>query len=309
MSYHILHLTTSNIILYCDKGFLFCKFDDESENKIPIDDLRAIIVATHQVTFTNYCLARLLEKDIIILHCNSHYKATGWSVALDRVIRTKAFFTQIKQNEDFDRKIWKILLKTKVKNQSKNLNLIGCKDNNIDTLINKPLMNEANIAKQYWNKYFEILEVKTIREHKNAENFENGCLNYGYAVFASLIYRSALVHGVCPNLGIHHKEKYSSTPLIYDLLEPFRSFVDFYLYKFKINVGGSFKQKNHKEWSKYLAFCMQSYRLKYKGLKYKIIDYIDIYIEALTRGFINYDENEIITPDILLQELKIEEMV
>src|SRR5574344_331052 len=105
MSYHILHITTPNITLYCDKGFLFCKFDDESQNKIPVDDIRAIIIATHQVTFTNSCLARLLENDIIILHCNNRYKPTGWSVGFDRVIRTKAFYNQIKQDFNFDNKL------------------------------------------------------------------------------------------------------------------------------------------------------------------------------------------------------------
>ena len=73
MTYHILHLTTPNIRLYHKEGFLFCKFDDESENKIPIDDLRAIIVATCQVSFTNSCLAKLLENDVVILHCNNSY--------------------------------------------------------------------------------------------------------------------------------------------------------------------------------------------------------------------------------------------
>ena len=42
MTYHILHITTPNVILYTDKGFFCCKFDDESENRLPIDDIRAI---------------------------------------------------------------------------------------------------------------------------------------------------------------------------------------------------------------------------------------------------------------------------
>ena len=100
MTYHILHLTTPNISLYCDKGFLFCRFENGTENKLPIEDLRGIIIATHQVTFTNSCLARLLENNVIILHCNNLYKPTGWSVGFDRVIRTKAFYNQISQKEN-----------------------------------------------------------------------------------------------------------------------------------------------------------------------------------------------------------------
>ena len=299
MSYHILHLTTPNISLYCDKGFLFCRFENGVENKLPIEDLRGIIIATHQVTFTNSCLARLLENNVIILHCNNLYKPTGWSVGFDRVIRTKAFYNQISQKENFTNKLWKIILKQKIKNQANNLEIIGCKNNNLFNLINKTLISEANIAKQYWQEYFNRLDIQTIREHKDAENFENGCLNYGYAVISTLIYRSILIHGLCPNLGIHHKEKYNSIPLIYDLVEPYRAIIDLFLYKFKQENKDNL---THKQWSQYLANCMQSYKLKYKGMNYKIIDYVDIYIESLCRAFINFDEQELITPNIL--ELK-----
>ena len=307
MTYHILHITTPNILLYVEKGFLFCRFDDESENKIPIDDLRAIIIATHQVGFSNSCLARLLENDVIILHCDNHYKPTGWSVGLDRVIRTKAFYNQIKKDESFENKLWKTILKSKVVNQSENLRLSDCDNKDLENLINKPLMSEANIAKQYWGKYFDCLGVNTVREHQNAEGFENACLNYGYAVISSLIYRSVLIHGLCPNIGIHHKENYRSIPLVYDLLEPFRAFVDYYLYKFKLNNEGSFRNKKHKEWSKYLACCLQNYKLKYKNSYYKIIDYVDIYIEALVRAYINFDVTEIITPNLSEVILKIDD--
>jgi CRISPR-associated protein Cas1 len=306
MSYHILHITTPNVSLYCEKGFLFCRFDDDSENKIPVADLRAIIIATHQVTFTNSCLARLIENDIVILHCNNKYKPTGWSVGLDRVIRTKAFYNQIAQNEEFDNKLWKQIVKQKVLNQAGNLDLIGCKEHNLYKLIERPLPSEANIAKQYWARYFEALDSSASREKRNAETFENACLNYGYAVFLTLIYRSALVHGHCPNLGIHHKEKYESTPLLYDMIEPFRAFVDFYLYKFKVNFGGDYKREDHKSWCQYLAFCMKNYRLQAKGLRYKIIDFVDIYAEDIVNAFIEFDTAGVTMPDIKAQYLHID---
>lgn len=306
MSYHILHITTPNVKLYSDKGFFCCQFDDESENRLPIDDIRAIIIATHQVSFSNSCLAKLLEKDVVVLHCNNSYKPMGWTVGFDRVVRTKAFYNQISQNSEFENKLWKHILKAKVLNQANNLKLIGQNNENLMRLINRPLINEANIAKQYWNVYFSSLGNEQKREHKNAESFENICLNYGYAVFQSLLYRSILIHGLLPNLGIHHEEKYNSIPLVYDLVEPFRAFVDFYLYKFKVNEGGSFKNKDLKAWNKYLAFCMKNYRLNAKGLSYKMIDFIDIYIEEIVNSFIKFDLEKILLPDICKQYLYID---
>lgn len=306
MTYHILHLTTPNIRIYHKEGFLFCKFDDESENKIAIDDIRAIIVATHKISFTNSCLAKLLEKDVVILHCNDSYKPVGWSAGFDRVVRTKAFYNQISQNKDFETKLWKKILLQKVLNQAYNIEFMGEDNSNLIRLINKPLMNEANIAKQYWESYFSNLGNSQKREHKNAASFENICLNYGYAVLQTLLYRSVLIHGLLPSLGIHHEEKYNSIPLIYDLVEPFRAFVDFYLYKFKIDEGGSFKKQDLKAWNRYCAFCMKNYRLKAKGLSYKIIDYIDIYVEELTNAFINFDSEKLLLPDLKEQYLHID---
>ena len=43
------------------EDYIKVTYDDESENKIALDDIRAIIVATHQVNFTNHCFAKLLE--------------------------------------------------------------------------------------------------------------------------------------------------------------------------------------------------------------------------------------------------------
>lgn len=306
MTYHILHLTTQNIRLYHKEGFLFCKFDDESENKIPIDDLRAIIVATHQVSFTNSCLAKLLENNVVILHCNNCYKPVGWSAGFDRVIRTKAFYNQISQNEDFEHKIWKKILRQKVLNQACNIDKMGGDNSGLIKLINKPLINEANIAKKYWDIYFSIFGNSQKREHRNATSFENICLNYGYAVFQTLLYRSVLVHGLLPSLGIHHEEKYNSIPLIYDLVEPFRAFIDFYLYKFKENEGGSFKHQDLKAWNRYCAFCMKNYRLKAKGMSYKIIDFVDIYVEELVNAYIDFDDTRLILPDINEQYLHID---
>jgi CRISP-associated protein Cas1 len=47
-------------------------------------------------------------------------------------------------------------------------------------------------------------------------------LNYGYTVLAALCHRSLLIHGLTPALGVKHMPRYRSTPLVFDLMEPFR---------------------------------------------------------------------------------------
>lgn len=306
MSYHILHLTTPNCHLSVDRGLLFCKLDNDVSRMIALQDLKAIIVVTHGVSFSNNCLAKLLENNVIILHCDNHFQPKGWSLPLERIVRTKVFYNQISRNNDFETELWKLILKCKALNQANNLELIGDSEHNLFKLINRPLLNEANIARQYWEHYFSDIGNPQKREHQWAETFENGCLNYGYAIINTLIYRSIIIHGLIASLGIHHLGKYKSTPLVYDLMEPYRPFVDYYFYKFSQEYEEEYDRKNFKAWSRYIANCIKNYRLKINDTSYKIVDTIDIYIEKIANAYIKFDCRNIFLPKIEEQYLYID---
>ena len=54
----------------------------------------------------------------------------------------------------------------------------------------------------------------------------NSLLNYGYAVLLSTILQKLFGVGLDPTFGISHVARERSTPLAYDLMEPFRPCVD-----------------------------------------------------------------------------------
>ena len=306
MSYHILHISTPDSKLSVDKGILFCETPIGEYKKIALQDIKAVIILARGIVFDNHCLAKLLENDVIILHCNSKYQPTGWSLPLERIVRPKAFNNQIAQNKKFENDLWKQIVKSKVLNQAMLLDLVEVKEHNLYNLINKSLMSEANIAKQYWQHYFTQLGTPMKREHFNAQTFPNICLNYGYAIIKTLIYRSIIVHGLIASLGIHHIGKYKSTPLVYDLMEPFRPFVDYYLYKFSTERKQDFHNENFKSWCKYTANSIKNYRLEINGISYKIIDAIDIYIEKIIDAYIKFNSSDIFLPELQKQYLHID---
>ncbi len=304
MSYHILHITKQGSYISIDKGILFCEIKKTNEiYKLPINDIKAIIVCTPAVSFSNNAIAALLKNNVVIQHCDRTFQPIGWSVPLARIVKTKVFKNQIIQNEEFTIKLWKKIVKQKALNQAMVLDLMGCDTHNLYNLINKPLMNEANIAKKYWQDYFFYLSEPMKREHQNAQSFENACLNYGYAILKTIIYRSILVHGLLPNLGIHHTSNYKTTPLVYDLTEPFRAFIDLYLYYFSKNYSIEFENEEIQEWIKFIPNCLKDYRIKHKNYSYKIIDIIDIYIEEIANSFSLFDCSEIFLPNIKEQYL------
>lgn len=304
MSYHILHLVSPNCKISIDKGLLVCDYKDNQTNIIALSDIKAIVIATFGVIFTNNALSKLLENNVVILHCNSAYKPVGFSVPIESIVRPKVFYNQIARNEKFEKELWKLILKRKVLNQYECLDLMGNTENNLLKLINKPLMNEANIARQYWQNYFVELGNPITREKRNAEMFENKCLNYGYAVINSLVYRSILIHGLIPALGLHHLPNYKSTPLVYDLMEPYRPFVDYYFYKFSIECEEDYDFENIKYWSKYFSNCIKDYRIEINNYSYKIVDSIENYIEKIVNAYLNFDCKKIFLPSLKEQKLQ-----
>ena len=54
----------------------------------------------------------------------------------------------------------------------------------------------------------------------------NHLLNYGYAVLLSTVLQKLFCVGLDPTFGISHVTRERSTPLAYDLMEPFRPCVD-----------------------------------------------------------------------------------
>ncbi|GBR74837.1 CRISPR-associated protein Cas1 [Candidatus Termititenax aidoneus] len=301
MSHHVLHLQTPGAALSCAQGFLFCRYSDGQDKKLPLADLRALIIATYQVTFSNTCLARLLENNCIILHCNDSYQPVGWSAGLDRVVHTKAFFQQITRYIDFEQDLWQKLLKCKIQNQLGALKQFGADCSAITALYQKQCVYESQVAKKYWKSYFQVLRRPLQREHRHAKSFENIALNYGYAVISSLIHRAVLIHGLLPELGIQHKSKPGSRPLIYDLLEPFRAFIDLYLYKFSQANRLDYIGHDLRAWSKYLSECLQNYRLPARGLSYKLLDFVDVYVMDIARAFEYLDCSQINLPNIAEQ--------
>lgn len=292
-----MHITCVGSILSVDRGFLVCKYPDDTENRIALADVRALIICTQGVLFTNECLARLLEQDSVILHCNNKYKPIGWSVGLDRVVRSKAFENQIKQDKDFCHDLWDVILGKKFENHLYILEEMSI-ENNLNRLINKHLVSEANIAKQFWQGYFEGLGCPQKREHRGAENYANQALNYGYAVMATLIHRSILIHGLLPSLGIHHKERYNSAPLVYDLMEPMRGFVEYILYKFSEDEKESYENEDFKCWTKYLSNSLRECRIDWDGYTNKLMDAVDVYVNSVTKSFISLNPDEAVVPSL-----------
>ncbi len=88
---------------------------------------------------------------------------------------------------------------------------------------------EAFVAKNYWQGvriFIEYYSPFPKREHQNAKHPLNVTLNYGYGILYGVVESSLLMAGLDPYMGIMHRNQFKQPVLAFDLIEPFRAWVD-----------------------------------------------------------------------------------
>ena len=88
---------------------------------------------------------------------------------------------------------------------------------------------EGSIAKTYWQLIGTALNDPSLFDGRSrrpaADNF-NSILNYGYGMLYSIVERAVLTVGLDSQLGYFHVDDYAKPTLVFDIIEPFRPWVD-----------------------------------------------------------------------------------
>ena len=285
MSFHILHVFQHGATLTKDRGFIVSRAQDGSERRMPHEDLRAVIIAARGVTLTSNFVSAVLNTDGIILHCNESYKPCGITAPLQRVIDDRAFLHQAQRPKRLNERIWNRLLRGKTLNQQRVLQRRELASPHLDLALRTGNIDEGNCAKRYWQLFFPAIGWAATHRDRKENTAPNQMLNYGYTVLGALCHRSLLIHGLTPTLGVKHTTRYKSTPLVFDLMEPFRPAVDMMLAEFMIGEDTSMKA-----WSKKVGTELRERRVQHERYSLKLMDAIDSSASSMSRS---YAENSI----------------
>jgi CRISPR-associated protein Cas1 len=285
MSFHILHVLQHGALLAKERGFIVSRAQDGSERRMPHEDLRAVIIAARGVTLTSNFVSAVLETDGIILHCNESYKPCGITAPLQRVIDQRAFLHQASCPKRLNERLWGRLLRGKTINQQRVLKRRELVSPHLDLALRTGDIDEGNCAKRYWQLFFPAIGWAATRRDRKENTAPNQMLNYGYTVLGALCHRSLLVHGLLPTLGVKHTTRYKSTPLVFDLMEPFRPVVDMMLAEFMKEEDASMKA-----WAKKVGTELRERRVQHERYSLKLMDAIDASASSMTRS---YAENSV----------------
>lgn len=201
--------------------------EGEEERSVPIEDIGVVLVENQQVSITIPLLNALADDNVAVIFCNAKGLPHSMLQPLDaNTTQGETLRLQIDTSEPLRKSLWKQIVETKIKNQSRLLdkwqrNGSLLKPHYTHVLSGDADNREGIAARIYW---MELMGEDFVRD-RNEEGI-NALLNYGYAVLRAATARALVGSGLMPSLGLFHRNRSNSMPLADDIMEPFRPYVD-----------------------------------------------------------------------------------
>ena len=211
---------------------------ESPEDKItaPIEDIGVVIIDNPAVSITIPLLNDLADNNVIVIICNS--KGVPSSTLLSfgtNHYQGEILQSQIDITEPLKKGLWKQIVESKIKNQAALLNKLGKRGDKLKPYYNNvksgDVDNREGIAARI---YFQELFGKGFVRERSQEGI-NALLNYGYTILRAATARAVVGSGLFPGIGLYHHNRSNSLPLVDDLIEPYRPFVDEAVYQLLSN--------------------------------------------------------------------------
>lgn len=228
MSYHIVSIDAPDCSLSCKDGQLTCK-SAEGERRLPLEDVAAIIVTSFSASIHSKLLLEAAKQGVGLIICEN-FKPASLVLPANRATDTLLTRAQAYIPAQLKQRLWQKTIDSKCLNQFSLASELAPNDERLERLgklaRGRFASKEAECAKAFWRIYaHRVAETDDFRRRRDGHG-PNPLLNYGYAVLLSTVLQNLFAVGLDPTFGIAHATRENSTPLAYDLMEPFRPCVD-----------------------------------------------------------------------------------
>jgi len=227
MSYHIVSIDSPQCSISCRDGQLTCKTAD-GEKKLPMEDIASIIITSFSATIHSQLFLEAAKHGVSLIICES-FKPVSLVLPANRSTDTLLTRALLRVSQNTKAQLWQKTVDAKCQNQFSLAAFVAPDENRLaafhDAAFGKKSHKEAICAKMFWQIFARNLEDEEFVRDRSSGGL-NSLLNYGYAVLLSTILQKLFGIGLDPTFGISHVARERSTPLAYDLMEPFRPCVD-----------------------------------------------------------------------------------
>lgn len=231
MGYRQVVIKKSNKIRLHDNNLVV--INSEKERKIPLEDINFIILEDNSTVITARLLSEISKYYISLIICDEKYEPASIMLSYNNHYKQlETFSLQLNSSNDLKSKLWQSIVKKKIENEIVILEMSTCDDVTINKLKqyhseveeNDVTNREGLAAKIYFRSIFGSQFIRFY------DDGINSALNYGYTIIKSCILRTLVKFGLNSFIGIHHHSKTNNFNLAFDLIEPYRSIVDLYVY-------------------------------------------------------------------------------
>ncbi len=224
----IVDISTDNVHLSAHRGFLFIALKGEELGHVPLDDVAALIVHAHDVTWTTNLVVKLAERGAMMVLCAANHAPVAMTIPIDgHHAQNARFRAQWDTPKPFLKQAWKAIVTAKVRNQASLLLALGRPEGDALAYMAERIRSgdPDNIEAQAARRYWPALMGEGFRRDRGAEG-ANALLNYGYTIMRAMLARAVVAAGLHPTIGLHHANRLNAFALADDLVEPFRPLVD-----------------------------------------------------------------------------------
>ncbi|MBO5706788.1 MAG: type II CRISPR-associated endonuclease Cas1 [Bacteroidaceae bacterium] len=202
----------------------------------PIEDIGVVVLDNQRITITTGAIEALLENNCAIITCDHRSMPVGLMLPLSgNTTQSERFRDQIDASLPLKKQLWQQTIQAKISNQASVLS--SCRGAEVgclrawarDVRSGDPDNFEGRAAAYYWRNLFGMHIEDFTRDREGVP--PNNALNYGYAILRAIVARALVSSGMLPTLGIHHHNRYNAYCLADDIMEPYRPYVDEYVFQ------------------------------------------------------------------------------
>ncbi len=227
----IVDIATDGQHLAAYRGFMTVSAAGKEVGRVAMDDIAAVIVHGHGVTWSTSLMVKLAERGAVAVLCGSNHAPKALMTAINGHHHQNARIrAQCDAGKPLMKRLWQHLIRTKIIMQgtvaAHSMAAEAGQPDGIKAMAKRvasgdPQNLEAQAARRYW----PLIMGSEFRRDRAAPGV-NGLLNYGYTVLRALAARAVIASGLHPSIGIHHGNAKNAFALADDVMEPFRPYVD-----------------------------------------------------------------------------------
>ncbi|MFE3838774.1 type II CRISPR-associated endonuclease Cas1 [Pseudogemmobacter sonorensis] len=224
----IVDIASDGLHLSLHRGFLLLEKDRSEVGRVALDDIYALIIHAHGVTWSGTIVAALAERGAPIVWCNTSHSPVAVTLPLQgHHAQNARMQAQIAASTPLMKQIWRRIVSAKITMQGALLTARGISGAEAFPFMAKRVSSgdKENLEAQAARRYWPLLMGPDFRRNRDAGDV-NALLNYGYAVMRATCARAIVAAGLHPTLGVQHSNRGNAFALADDLIEPFRPLVD-----------------------------------------------------------------------------------